>query len=84
MLSVILALVTALSAHHFILCCKDYSYVSNNTYIEAKADMIEYTSVERDWDGNGLVVYRKPKFFLPEARILSIITLPSKPALRAI
>lgn len=66
LLSALLALVTALSAHHFILCCKDYSYVSNNTYIEAKADMIEYTSVERDSDGNGLVVYRKPKFFLPE------------------
>lgn len=66
LLSVILALVTALSAHHFILCCKDYSYVSDNTYIEAKAEMIEYTSVEKDSDGNGLVVYRKPKFFLPE------------------
>ncbi len=65
LLSATLALITAVSAHHFILCCKDYSYVSDNTYIEAKAEMIEYTSVERDSE-NGLVVYREPKFFLPE------------------
>ena len=66
LLSALLALVTALSVHHFILCCKDYSYVSDNTYIEAKAEMIEYTSVEKDWDADGSVRYREPKFFLPE------------------
>lgn len=65
LLSALLTLVTASSAHHFILCCKDYGYVSDNTYIEVKAEMVEYTSVRKDSD-SGLFIRREPKFFLPE------------------
>ncbi len=65
--SALLILVTALSTHHFILCCKDHSYVSDNTYIEAKAEMIEYTSVRKGSE-DGLVIYRESKFFLPERK----------------
>lgn len=48
----------------FIRCCKDYHYVVNNTYLEEKAQVVEFTHSRRDYDGNGQIIYRKPKFYL--------------------
>ena len=48
----------------FQRCCKDYVYIENNTYIEERARVIEFTVVKRDQDGNGEIRYREPKFFL--------------------
>ncbi len=61
-----LVFMIAFTAKDFILCCKDYNLVTSEAYIEVKAEMIEYTSVKKDSDGNGLIIYRKPKFYIPE------------------
>ena len=53
-------------AVNFVACCKDYRYVSNNTYIEEKAKVIEFTVSRIDYDGNGRRVNREPKFYLIE------------------
>ncbi len=57
---------SVVSANNFVLCCKDYEYVSNDTYIEATATVIEFTASREDYDGNGITVYYKPKFYLKE------------------
>ena len=56
----------ALCASVFTLCCKDYNYVSNNTYIEEKAEVVEFTASRIDYDGSGREEKRKPKFYLIE------------------
>lgn len=50
----------------FTLCCKDYRYVSSNSYIEEKATVVEFTSSKIDYDGNGRRRNSKPKFYLIE------------------
>ena len=55
---------SAVSARVFALCCKDYVYVSNNTYIEEKAKVVEFTVSRFDYDGSGKQEKRKPKFYL--------------------
>lgn len=55
-----------LCANTFTLCCKDYCYVSNNTYIEEKAKVVEFTVSRIDYDGSGRLENRKPKFYLIE------------------
>ena len=60
----------------FNLCCKDYEYVKNNTYIEERAKVIEFTESYFDYDGNGQQINRRPKFYLidkDEYVILNII-----------
>lgn len=47
----------------FTSCCKDYNYVSNNTYIEEKAKVVEFTVYHFD-DVNGRQENRRPKFYL--------------------
>lgn len=64
--SVILLFFVSLTTWNFVLCCKDYNYVINGTYIEAEAEVIEFTSIIKDTDGNGSVEYRKPKFYISE------------------
>ena len=59
-------LIASLCAVKFVACCKDYQLVSNNTYIEDEATVVEFTSIQRDWDGNGEIRYRQPKFYIPE------------------
>ena len=48
----------------FTLCCKDYKYVSNNTYMEEKAKVVEFTVTRFNYDGNGRQENSKPKFYL--------------------
>ena len=62
----ILVFLTILSANHFVLCLKDYNYASNNTYLEAKAKVVEFTNIKKDLDGDGKIHYSKPKFLLIE------------------
>ena len=50
--------------HKFILCCKDYQYVSNDTYIEAEAKVVEFTVSYIDYDGDGRRHNSSPKFYL--------------------
>lgn len=56
----------SLSAKLFFLCCKDYKYFSTGTYIEATGTVVDYTYIKRDVDGNGEIIYSKPKFFIEE------------------
>ena len=58
--------ICTLSVSKFILCCKDYKYFSTGTYIEVTGTVVDYMDIKRDYDGNGEVVYRKPKFFIVE------------------
>ena len=48
----------------FVRCCNDYSYVSNHTYEEERAKVIEYTYIENDPDYRDKKYYLKPKFYL--------------------
>jgi hypothetical protein len=57
---------SVLCASTFSLCCKDYKYVSNNTYLEEKAKVVEFTVSRFDYDGSGRQEHRKPKFYLVE------------------
>lgn len=56
----------SLSASKLFLCCKDYQYFSRGTYIEATGTVVDYMNIHRDYDGNGEVIYRKPKFVIVE------------------
>lgn len=56
----------SLSASKFFLCCKDYRYFSTGTYIEVTGTVVDYMDINRDYDGNGEIIYRKPKFFIAE------------------
>jgi len=56
----------SLSASKFFLCCKDYKYFSTGTYIQVTGTVVDYMDIKRDYDGNGEVIYRKPKFFIAE------------------
>ena len=53
-------------ASTFSLCCKDYKYVANNTYLEEKAKVVEFTVSRFDYDGSGRQEHIKPKFYLVE------------------
>ena len=57
---------STLCASKFGLCCKDYNYVVNNTYIEEKARVVEFTASRFDHDGSGRQENSKPKFHLIE------------------
>ena len=57
---------SALCVSKFTLCCKDYNYVANNTYIEEKAMVVEFTVSRFDYDGSGRQENSKPKFYLIE------------------
>ncbi len=57
---------STLYASKFILCCKDYTYVTNNTYIEEKAKVVEFTVSHFDYDGSGKQENSNPKFYLIE------------------
>ncbi len=50
----------------FTSCCKDYNYVYNNTYIEEKAKVVEFSVSRFEYDGNGRQEYSNPKFYLIE------------------
>ena len=54
------------SANKFFLCCKDYKYFSTGTYIEVTGTVIDFMDIKRDYDGNGEIIYRKPKFLIAE------------------
>jgi hypothetical protein len=55
-----------LSLYLIVPCIKDYKYVSNNEYLEADAEVVEFTYAKRDLDGNGQMTYAKPKFYIEE------------------
>ena len=57
---------SALCVSKFTLCCKDYNYVANNTYIEEKAMVVEFTVSRFDYDGSVRQENSKPKFYLIE------------------
>lgn len=57
---------STMCASKFTLCCKDYNYVSNNTYIEEKAKVVNFTVSCFDYDGSGRQENNKPKFYLIE------------------
>jgi len=59
-------ILSTLCANKFTLCCKDYNYISNNTYIEEKAKVVEFTISCFDYDGSGKQENSKPKFYLIE------------------
>ncbi len=48
----------------FVRCCKDLDYVLNQTYIEERARVTDFMYKKRDYDGNGQITYRRPKFYL--------------------
>ena len=54
------------STIEFIPCCKDYYYVSNNTYIETTGKVIEFTYVTKAYDTGSQKIYQGPKFYLSE------------------
>lgn len=56
----------ALSASKFSLCYRDYKYFSSGTHIETTGVVVDFTDVKRDYDGNGKLIYRKPKFLIVE------------------
>lgn len=61
------ALITfGILANCFLLCLKDYKYYSTGTYVEITGTVVEFMYVKRDNDGNGKVMYRKPKFLIEE------------------
>lgn len=62
----ILLFLMCFSCRLFVLCCKDYQYFSNNTYIEVTGTVVEFTDAKRDYDGNGQIIYNKPKFYFHE------------------
>lgn len=51
------------SIYRFTFCAKDYELVKNDTFMEETLEMIEFTEVKRDWDGNGQISYLSPKFY---------------------
>lgn len=53
-----------LSTTKFSLCCKDYEYFSTGTCIEEIGVVVDYMHIKRDYDGNGEMIYAKPKFFI--------------------
>ena len=55
-----------LSASKFSLCCKDYKYFSAGTCIEVTGTVVDFMEIKRDYDGNGEIIYRKPKFLIAE------------------
>lgn len=55
---------SVLCTSKFVLCCKDYEYVSNNSYIEEKAKVVEFTNSYFDYDGSGRQENSNPKFYL--------------------
>ncbi len=57
-------LAVGISANKFRLCCKDYKYYANDTYVEVTGTVVDFMDVDRDDDGNGQMVYRKPKFYI--------------------
>ncbi len=56
----------AISAVNFAQCLKDYHYISDNTFVEEKAVVVEFTVSRIDYDGNGQQVNSNPKFYLIE------------------
>ena len=54
------------STIEFIFCCKDYYYVSNNTYIETTEKVIEFTHVSNPYETGTQKSYSNPKFYLSE------------------
>ena len=54
------------STIEFIPCCKDYYYVSNNTYIETTGKVIEFTHVSNPYETGTQKSYSNPKFYLSE------------------
>lgn len=54
------------STIEFIFCCKDYYYVSNNTYIETTGKVIEFTHVSNPYETGTQKSYSNPKFYLSE------------------
>lgn len=49
----------------FIKCCKNFTYVINNTYIEEKTKVVEYTTTSSfGYDGIDEQENSKPKFYL--------------------
>lgn len=55
-----------LSVGKFILCCKDYKYFITGTCIETTGTVVDFMDVRREYDGNGKIIYRKPKFYVEE------------------
>lgn len=62
--SCIFITLSALLGSKFVLCCKDYKYVSSYTYIEERAKVVEFTNTRFDYDGSGRQENSKPKFYL--------------------
>lgn len=62
-----------LFASKFVLCCKDYKYVSHDTYIEERAKVIEFTVSRFDYDGNGRQENSKPNMKNVELNEIYII-----------
>ena len=51
--------------NNFIKCCKNFTYVINNTYIEEKTKVVEYTTTfSFGYDGIDEQENSKPKFYL--------------------
>lgn len=49
-----------------INCCKDYPFVSSGTYIEIEGKVIDFKKIERDYDGNGQLIYSDPEFYVAD------------------
>ena len=49
-----------------MLCIKDLKYVTNETYEESEGEVIEFTKIKRDYDGNGKIIYSQPKFYFAD------------------
>lgn len=61
---VVFVFFVAVSCLNFVRCCRDYRYVTNDTYVEEKAKVVEFTYSKRDYDGNGQIINAKPKFLI--------------------
>ncbi|MBR5797739.1 MAG: hypothetical protein IKY29_02175 [Clostridia bacterium] len=62
--TIFLILAILLSIYLIIPCIKDYKFISNGTFLEDEATVVEFTHVRDDPDGNGQTQYSQPKFYI--------------------
>ena len=62
--TIVLVTAIAFSLHLFIPCIKDYRFISEGSFPEDEAVVVEFTYVKDDPDGNGETQYSKPRFYI--------------------
>lgn len=57
---ILLVVIIVLCTRGFYLCCKDYNYAKNDTYIEIEGIVVDFEYKKIDYDGNGKMHYSNP------------------------